>query len=429
MEWLWLIVSWVVGATALGVSICLAIQSRENLRFARSRLTKRPLAVYPARPAAVIVPCKGRDLQLSANLRRLFQQRYHPYELLLVVESDDDPAATIIDRLIDAFRHVRARRIVAGRATDSGQKVHNLCAAIAEVGPHVEVLAFADSDAQPRSDWLQRLAEGLDKPGVGAVTGYRWFVPVHATLPNLLLSSINASVAALLGPGGHNFVWGGSWAILRERFHDLGLPAGWKGTLSDDLVVTRLLKERGLKIVFEPNCLVASPLDIGAPQLTEFLRRQYLIGRCYMPRWWQVGLLGTTLLQIVFWGGLLGLTLGLSAGAWWTPLSAATCVALYALNVYRAWNRQQFARIALAPGQATAGEALFDLVCGPLSGLVNLTGLLASLVGHQVSWRGVRYRLLPGGQITSIEVSALGADPSESATGPSPMVAKVRRAS
>lgn len=405
MDWLGIVASTVVGAAAVVVSVCLSIQTFENRRFARSRAV-HPLSIVPNEPAAVIVPCKGLDLRLAENLRRLFHFDYWPYQLLLVVESEDDPAAALIDRLIAENPQTPARRIVAGVATSCGQKVHNLRAAVSSLGPNVAVIAFVDSDAQPRADWLRRLARGLMKPEVGAVTGYRWFVPQRATLPNLLLSSINAAVAALFGPGGHNFVWGGSWAIRRETFERVGLADAWRGTLSDDFVASRVVKSHGLQIRFESGCLAASPLDVDWAQMAEFLRRQYLIGRCYVASWWQLGFLGAALLQIVFWGGLAALSIGLMAGAWWTPLTASCVSALYLLGVGRAWLRQRMARDLLGDrSPEMRAAALFDIVCAPLAGLVSLASLFASLWGRSVTWRGVRYRMFHGGRIEVLAVS------------------------
>lgn len=411
MDWLPLVLSGLVTAAALVVSVCLTIQTWENRRFARSRLAHKALRVVPGEAATVIVPCKGIDLRLAENLRRLFAQDHWPYELLLVVEAEEDPSAAVIDRLIAEHPAIPARRVVAGRARGCGQKVHNLRAALAAMNPATQVIAFVDSDAQTQPDWLRCLMQGLARPNVGAATGYRWFTPARPSLPNLILCSINAAVAAIFGPGGHNFVWGGSWAIRRERFEALKLAETWRGTLSDDLVATRVLKKHKLRIEFEPACLVASPLDQTWGQMTEFIRRQFLIGRCYVPGWWRLGFLGAALLQIVFWGGLVGLALSLWADAWWTPLTAACCTSLYLLATARAWMRQSIARAVLGGAESPPGMAEFDIVCAPVAGLFSLAGLAASLWGTHVTWRGVRYRIFHGGRIEVLDRSEASTEP------------------
>ena len=74
---------------------------------------------------AIFVPCKGNDDDLAANLRPMFEQDHPNYELVFIVESIADEAYAPIQRLIAEHPHQHARLVVAGLATDSGQKVHN----------------------------------------------------------------------------------------------------------------------------------------------------------------------------------------------------------------------------------------------------------------------------------------------------------------
>ncbi len=58
-----------------------------------------------------------------------------------------------------------------------------------------------------------------------------------------------------------NFCWGGSTAIRRSTFERLQVAEHWRGTVSDDFTITRVLKEAKLPIHFTPNCLVPSVGD------------------------------------------------------------------------------------------------------------------------------------------------------------------------
>ena len=140
-----------------------------------------------------------------------------------------------------AHPKVDAGLVVAGTATDSGQKVHNLLAATVDLADDVRFLAFVDSDARPAADWLRQLVQRLDQPGVVAATAYRWLVPRKAGLGNHLVHALDAGVASLIGPGRHHLVWGGSWAVRRDTFESAQLRAAWRGTLSDDLVAAQVL--------------------------------------------------------------------------------------------------------------------------------------------------------------------------------------------
>jgi ceramide glucosyltransferase len=396
-----------LAAAALIYATLLTLQAYEFRRFVRSRL-RNPGPHPLAGRVAVVAPCRGPEPNLQANLRPLFEQDHKNYLLLLVVESLDDAACRPILRLIDAHPHIEARLIVAGRSSASGQKVHNLLAATVDLPEAVTALAFVDSDARPQRDWLRQLVQHLGRPGVAAATAYRWLMPRRATLPNLLAHALDASVIALVGPGRHHLVWGGSWAIRRDVFEACNLRAAWQGTLSDDLVSARLLGRFG-RVEFEPGAVVATPIDFHWRSLGGFVRRQYTIGRFYAPAFWAAAGIAACLQQAVFWIGL-----ALPAAAWlcgggdsagrmfsgWTGLAMVAAVLLFGLQVLRAGLRQDAARY-FAPRQfaAAAAPRMFDVCLGPLVGLLHVGGLASALISRRIEWRGYLYEIATGGKV------------------------------
>ncbi len=386
---------------ALIFGVLLTLQCWECRRFVRSRLSAvgRPPR-RRRRHVALFAPCKGADLELEQNLQSLFQQDYDNYEVVFIVESQDDPAAATIRRVMNQYPRVPSRLVIAGRATESGQKVHNLRVATEQLSANIEVLTFVDSDARPSSTWLTTLVARLHDPGVGATTGYRWFVPQRYSPANLILYCINSGVAGLMGPHDYNLVWGGSWAIRREIFDKIALRDKWLGTLSDDLVASRVLNAAGLKTEFEPRCMAVSPIDVTLAGMFEFTRRQYMIGRRYAPARWCLALLAASVMQIAMWGCLVAAICGAFIGwaHWWLP--AINFAALYGLGSVRAWFRQDVGRrLCSSHTQQLAPAGRFDVYAGPLVGLLNWLGIISSLFGSCITWRGNRYRILPGGQI------------------------------
>jgi cellulose synthase/poly-beta-1,6-N-acetylglucosamine synthase-like glycosyltransferase len=151
---------------------------------------------------------------------------------------------------------------------------------------------------------LRQLVAPLADQALGASSGYRWFVPLKGRLPARLRSVWNASIASALGAdAAKNFCWGGSTAIRRSIFERLQIRERWRGTVSDDFTVTKVIKEAGLPIHFTPNCLVASVGDCGVRELFEFTTRQIQITRVYAAELWLPLLLGSSLFAIVFFGG------------------------------------------------------------------------------------------------------------------------------
>jgi ceramide glucosyltransferase len=391
-----------LSALALLPALLLTMQTWEFRRFVRGRVDN-PRRDRPILRVALFAPCKGLDKQLAENLRPLFTQDYPYYELVLIVESGDDPACGPITALMAEYPHVRTRLIVAGLATNSGQKVHNLLVATASLG-EVDCLAFVDSDARPKPDWLQHLVQHLPREHNAAATGYRWFVPIRTTLPNLMLHSLNASVAALVGPGKHHMLWGGAWAIRRDVFETIHLRDAWRGTLSDDLVAARELAHHNRHLQFEPSCITASPVDVNWRQMLEFVRRQYTVARFYSPTWWLLALVCCTVSQFVFWGSLLAAIIGVTRQATWTWIPAVTVAAMYATYVARAAIRQNAADRFLPERKRELQAArLFDICFSPLAGIVNWLGLVGSLVGNRITWRSITYSIARGGQVCILD--------------------------
>jgi cellulose synthase/poly-beta-1,6-N-acetylglucosamine synthase-like glycosyltransferase len=98
------------------------------LRFARYSLRAQTPRHHRYQPkAVVIIPCKGLEPGLEENLEAFCSQDYREYELILVTESEHDPAHKLISRVIQQCRR-SAWLVVAGEAQHRGQKVHNLLA-------------------------------------------------------------------------------------------------------------------------------------------------------------------------------------------------------------------------------------------------------------------------------------------------------------
>lgn len=381
----------------------MALQTWENRRFARNRMRELDL-YHPRGRAIVFAPCKGVDLELEDNLRALLDQDYgDTYEVTFVVESDDDPACPVIRRIMAKSRRIPTRLVVAGRTQTSCQKVHSLQAATADIPSDVEYLVFVDSDARPRREWLRSMVSHLNRPGVGAATGYRWFVPSRASLANYLLYSINCGVALWLGHGGRHLLWGGSWAMRRDMFQWLGVRKAWEGRVCDDLSLSALLLRRRLKIVFQPPCMVASTVDHTLSNMFWFVRRQYQLARCDIPHYWLVALASMGL-PLLTWFGSLGMFVwGLRGGPVAPVIPAAVSALFYGLYVVRSWTRQDLTNTyfpSLA-GQLS-GPSRFDVWSGPLPAIFNYAALVGSMIGHEVHWRGIHYRWGKGGRIESV---------------------------
>jgi cellulose synthase/poly-beta-1,6-N-acetylglucosamine synthase-like glycosyltransferase len=362
------------------LSIWFGIQSLLNgIRYAAyvRRETSRALPEFTPF-VSVIVPGRGLEPGLADNLRPLLEQDYPRYEVLFVFDRGDDPAIQVVGHGSSRI----ARTIIAGPATDSGQKVHNLRVAVTEVDPQSEVLVFVDTDARPAKDWLKKLVAPLADETLGASTGYRWFIPEKGGIASRLRGVWNASVASALGADtAKNFCWGGSTAIRRTTFDTLGVSERWRGTVSDDFILTRVLKEAKLPIHFTPNCLVASVGDCDFKELFEFTTRQIKITRVYASHLWLPLLLGSALFAIVFIGSLILLILSPSI------VLLSVLLIIFTLGATKSFIRWR------AINSALNRDVLAHIFLWPVASLLYLYNAIVAGFSRRITWRGITYEL------------------------------------
>jgi ceramide glucosyltransferase len=347
--------------------------------------------------ASIFVPCRGMDQGLRLNLLALFRQHYPAYELVFVSDHAEDPALEIarqLSRELEGETVARARFVVAGPANDSGQKVHNLRAAVAEADPSSEVFVFVDTDARARADWLRALVAPLADEGVGAATGYRWFLPAHGGLASHLRAVWNASIASALGANVRgNFCWGGSTAVRRETFERLEMLERWRGTVSDDYALTRELQAARLPIRFVPACLNASVEDCTLPELFEFTTRQLKITRVYAPRLWAFVLVSNLLFVLVFFGGIALAAWRAAAGlsfVW--PLVLVS--AIFLLGLWKAFFRLRAVALVLEEHHGRLRRGVWaHLLLWPLTAALFLYNASAAARSRRIVWRGIGYEL------------------------------------
>jgi ceramide glucosyltransferase len=357
-----------------------------GIRYARyvRRETSRPLPDFQPF-VSIIAPGRGLEPGLIDNLRPLLAQDYPRYEVLFVFDALDDPAIKIVDELMRTAT-VPARTVIAGPATDSGQKVHNLRVAVNKIDAQSEVLVFVDTDARPARDWLRKLVAPLADETLGASTGYRWFIPDRGGIASRLRSVWNASVASALGSdSAKNFCWGGSTAIRRTTFSRLNVSERWRGSVSDDFTITHVLKQAKLPIHFTPHCLVASVGDCDFRELLEFTTRQIKITRVYSAHLWLPLLLGSALFAIAFFGGLI--LIGVHPRSFAAYIFPAIIFTLGAIKSFL-----RFRAISLVLPTSPL-DLVAHIFLWPIASLLYLYNAIAAGFSRRIKWRGITYEL------------------------------------
>ena len=413
-----------IALVAILSQLLFLLQIYHNYHFALAKYRKKRLY----RPRTVmIVPCKGLDSAFSENISSFFNQDYENYLLWFVVADKQDPAYDELSKLKNPLsQSSKAQDVqifVAGKIHEGSrkagsqqqaagskqricsQKIHNLLYCYERIGNDVEVLAFADSDACLRSDWLSHIVWPLRQSKNGAASGYRWFVPKKTNLASLALSAVNAKIAQLLGNTHFNQAWGGSMAIRVDVFRRVGLDKIWPKALSDDLSLSFAVKKAGMKVAFVPACLVASHESTTWRQLFEFGRRQFLITRVSAPRTWWFGLFSGLYSVLGLWAGI---ALAIYAAYKFSILNSefsilfAVPILFFAGQLTRAILRQKMAnKLLIYERQATSDEQramraarAVDILAFWIWSLLLLIFILSSAFGRTIRWRGIRYKLL-----------------------------------
>jgi ceramide glucosyltransferase len=339
---------------------------------------------------SIIAPCRGLDDDLQENLSALFKQNYPNYEVVFVVDDENDEAAKLINL---RFKTENSKLIVARKTTDSSQKVENLREAVLHVSDESKVFAFVDSDARTNENWLRNLVAPLEDKQIGCTTGYRWFIAKNGGFTTQFRSIWNASIASQLGQNmTKNFCWGGSTAILRETFEHLEVRKRWHGTLSDDFTLTHIMHEVNLPIYFVPQCLTASVEDCSFADLIEFTTRQMKITRVYQPNLWKASLIGSFVFNAIFWTGF-ALLFVISGFHFWITLAFLSVI--FALGMAKAWIRLHTVKLVLKDYEHQLNKSLiWQISLWLISPLLFFYNAMSALFSRKIVWRGTEYKLI-----------------------------------
>ena len=363
----------------------------DYLDYFKSELVKPRSEFMPF--ASIIVPCKGLDDGLRENLSVLLEQEYPDYEVIFVVDDQNDAAAPIIEE-VSRKAAKNAKFIIASKTQESSQKVENLREGVLHLSDRSKVIVFVDSDARPSTDWLRNLIAPLENRDLGSATGYRWFISKTPGVSSEMRSVWNASVASALGGNMRsNFCWGGSTAIRRDVFEQLDVREKWRGTLSDDFTLTRILNDAGMPIYFVPKALTASVENCTFRELLEFTTRQMKITRVYRPDLWKMSFFGSGLFNVVWiWSVLILIFSTTNSYAFWTAAATLGLVSIFSIG--KSWLRLMAVRLVLTEYEK---ELRFQFwpqnTLWLLSPALFFYNAFAAFLSRRMTWRGTQYEL------------------------------------
>jgi hypothetical protein len=387
----------IVPQVALTVWFLRMVQDRTRPRAARDGGGEAAGTV----PAEVVLCLRGCDATLDDVFAALARQRHDDWRLRVIVDSESDPAweaaHSSVRRRGDHGAAWRQATIepLAVRPTTGSLKCASLRQAFASLDPRTRVVALIDADSVVRDSWLGTLVAACMQPGVGAVSGNRWYAPVGDTATGTIRMLWNAG--AIVQMSAFGIPWGGSLAIRREAMDASGWTDLIRTTLCEDTSLASPLARSGWQYRFVPALIaVDEDDDVALVPLTRWITRQLLTARLHHPSWPLVAIHGVgTSLALTATIMVAGAAMG--RGSW-----PAFEIAVGAVAVYEAVSAILFLAIESAvrqvvvaeggrPTRVSPGRVLWRIALIPVTQAVYATATVAAMVTRSIEWRGIIY--------------------------------------
>jgi ceramide glucosyltransferase len=345
------------------------------------RFFPRP-ALDPAPPITVLKPLAGAIPGLEKALESFLTQTHPNTQVLFGVATEDDPARGVARELIERHPSRDAAVVVGGPPLGPNRKAANLHYMLGHA-KH-DLLLVSDDDVVAGPDHLSRLAGELSDPKAGLVTTPYFVRP--SSLPLALHSLTMATeffpgvvVAGALG-GGLSFALGASSLLRRPMLEEIGGFKGLVDFLADDYLLGWRARQKGWSVQLSRERV---QVDDHFSSLGDFFVHQARWSRTYrvcQP----VGFFLSLLTHSLSWAALYVAASGAS------PRSLLLGGAAGLLRILLAASQ------ILAQGPPLLLAWLWLV---PVRDLLSTVFWALSFLGSEVRWRGLRYRVRPGGRL------------------------------
>ena len=345
---------------------------------------------------SIVVPCKGIPKDLGNNLAGFLELDYNDYEVVFVVESEEDAAVEVIKSIIKGKNN--AKHVIAGLASTCAQKNHNLLAAIKNVSES-EVYVFADSDIRPDGHWLRELILPLADKKITVTSGFRW---LHATVCNtgeLTHAYVNVfmyilfSVACFIGGVG---LWGGSMAIRKRDFDDLRVAEKWSKTVVDDMSLSQIVMKQSRKAVVVPPCISHTDdlLQTVKGTVTWFERQIMFLKSYQKSIWFFVALPAALLVLFLLFLLPAAAIASISANHTFFGLGGGAALVFYI---------GELLTVCLYPLLGSMPRFHKFLVLQPVMRLMQIWSYLRTFGTNTITWAGIKYHMKFSGEVGKVE--------------------------
>jgi len=370
------ILGWIVLAVALaGCGYTLAVAWALPRFFAAS-----PPAPRRREAVTLLKPLHGAEPRLVENFASFLDQAHEgPIQLLCGVQRAEDPAIAAVEALRSHYPAARIDLVIDDTPHGASGKVANLI----NMSRHIAhpIVVMSDSDIAVAPDYLARVLDALDRPGVGVVSClYRgrgdagWWSRFGAMglSYQFLPGAVFGGARGLGRP-----CMGSTIAFTGETLRAIGGFEALADVLADDYAIGEAVAALGLEVAIPPMLVTHASDDATLGALWRHELRWGATVRAVVPAAYALSAIA---LPLPF--ALLG-----------TIVHPAAGLAVVALTLaLRALLAGRVDRIA-----GTRGSVLLL----PLRDLFSFAVFVASLFARSVEWRGRALTMEAGGRVSA----------------------------
>jgi ceramide glucosyltransferase len=333
-------------------------------------------------PVTVLKPVCGLDAGLYENLRSFCVQDYPDYQLVFSASEADDPAVSVVRRIIEEFPGRDIDLVIDSYQIGSNRKISNIANGYKQA--RHDLLVIADSDMRVNAGYLRTIVSAFGDEKVGAVTCLYKGRPARQDLASRLGSAlINEwflpSVLVAAAFRDIRFCFGATMAVRREVLERIGGFPVLATVLADDYMLGKLVSELGYRIELSPYVVENVVSEPGIKALFRHELRWARTVNSVQPMGYAFSIV-TQALPVSL------LYLAVTAASWPSVAVVGAAVSLRVLMQY-VNRRSLHIRESLQPWLV------------PVRDLLSFAVWTASFFGNTVSWRTHSFTVDNGGQM------------------------------
>ena len=352
--------------------------------------------------ASVLMSLRGCDPRLKLNLRGLLNQAYDDFEIIVVIDSRQDPAWQVAQEVKSTDD--RADRLKIFELQEPSSTCSLKCSSIVQATQRIrgdgEVVVLVDADVVPHRNWLRDAVRPLVNPVIGVVTGNQWYAPDDIDTGSLLRSIWNSGAIAATAINANP--WAGTCAMRLSDLKRSGLIEKWKTSVVDDGPIKSAFDRLGLQVYFAPRLIMVNRDPCTTAFAGRYVTRMLTWSRIYEKTFINtvvhavamVALLATSLavfvIALVTENAIAALSMGLSMLfsnlVMFAGFRSTERAVSHAIRCRSSDN--QIAPMGLA-------KSIRVLLLIPVCQVAHVYWTIKAIFTRQAHWRNITYRLLP----------------------------------